>query len=300
MNPFYGIEEFVKVVQMGSFSLAAKALNQPISTVSGKVSSLEKRLGIALIHRTTRKLSITSAGKSYYNHCKSALEELNVAENTISLGKEKPSGTIKITAPLDIGHHLLPKIVKAYLEHYPQTNVEITLTNEYTDLINEGIDLAIRAGKLEDSTLVTKKFMEIRMGLFASANFLHKKGIPKNLKQLKNHPFISFKAFGNQFRLSNNQKSKSVLFHSRITLDDMEAIKSFILNDYGIGILPTMICSDELFRGELIELLPEWKINFDKKTQNKISFVYPPQKYLSPNVKNFMEIALSVIQTEFK
>ena len=142
------IAVFVKVVEAGNFASAARLLNMPKTTVSAKVAALEKRLGTILIQRTTRKLYVTQAGEQYYRHCATAVREIALGEAALMATHNTPSGVLKLTAPVDLGHTLLPKIVHAYLERYPGTRVELLLSNRMADLVGEGIDLAIRAGRL--------------------------------------------------------------------------------------------------------------------------------------------------------
>src|SRR5690606_1413119 len=145
MNRLDGIDVFVKVVQCGSFSGAARLLGMPVTTVSGKVAALERRLGVTLIRRTTRKLSITQAGETYFAHCVRALEAVSAAEKSLSSAKAEPEGLLRVTAPPDIGHLILPPIVREYLKAHPKTRIELILTNRIVDLVGEGVDLAIRA-----------------------------------------------------------------------------------------------------------------------------------------------------------
>lgn len=160
MNSLDGIDVFVKVVQAGSFSAAARLLAMPLTTVSGKVASLEKRLGITLIQRTTRKLNITQAGDAYFKHCVRALEEMNAGEKEILTTRSEPEGLLRITAPADLGHSLLPAVVRNYLKTYPKTQIELLLTDRVVDLVGEGVDLAIRVGPLKDSSLIARKFRD--------------------------------------------------------------------------------------------------------------------------------------------
>ncbi len=153
-----GIEVFVKVVEAGSFSQAAKLLGMPNSTVSAKVSALEKRLGVTLLQRSTRKLRATPAGETYFQQCVQALEQLQAAESELTSAQREPQGLLRVTAPADIGHTLLATLVRGFLQQYPKTEVELVVTNRVLDLIAEGVDLAIRAGELTDSRLIAKRF----------------------------------------------------------------------------------------------------------------------------------------------
>ncbi len=142
------ITVFIKVVQAQSFTKAAQELGMPKSTVSHKISMLERRLGVGLIHRTTRKLSITPSGMEYYKKCLAGLEEIKAAEMEISSLQGDPQGLLRITAPIDIGSKVLPWIVSKFMQEHPKVRVEILLTDRRVDLVSENVDLAIRAAEL--------------------------------------------------------------------------------------------------------------------------------------------------------
>ena len=173
MSPVDAIAVFVKVVEAGSFSAAARRLGLPKTTVSAKVAGLEKRLGVRLIQRTTRKLRMTEAGEKYFHHCAIATREVELGEAALQSAKEKPYGVLKVTAPVDLGHAVLPRIVRAYAGKYPDVSVELIVTNRIVDLVEEGIDLAIRwAGALKDSSLIARRFIETRSNLWASPKYM--------------------------------------------------------------------------------------------------------------------------------
>ena len=154
---------FVKVVEGGSFSAAARRLGMPKTTVSAKVAGLERRLGVNLIQRTTRKLRMTEAGEQYFHHCAIAIREVELGEAALQSAKGKPSGVLKITAPVDLGHTILPRIARAYAAKYPDVSLELIVTNRTVDLVGEGVDLAIRSETvLKDSSLIARRFFEPR------------------------------------------------------------------------------------------------------------------------------------------
>lgn len=291
MSQLDGIEVFVKVVQCGSFSAAAKLLGMPVTTVSGKLAALEKRLGITLLHRTTRKLSITQEGEAYFSHCVRALEEVDAAEKKLFTTRMEPEGLLRITTTPDIGHMVLPPIIRNYLRAFPKTQIELILTARIVDLVGEGVDLAIRAGKLKDSSLIAKKFIDVEVFLFASNVYIKKNGFPKKPQDLKDHSLIALKSFPNPLSFVKDRKSVKIPFQSRIVVDDMEAVKVFVMDGDGLGILPSLICDQELKSGKLIKILPEWSLNFGFGSKGHFSFVYPPQRYISPKIQSFIQMA---------
>lgn len=280
-----GIDVFVKVIQAGSFSGAARLLGMPTTTVSGKVAALEKRLGTTLIHRTTRKLSVTTAGEAFFQRCVKALDEISAGESEIENVKSEPEGLLKITTVADIGHTLLPPIINGYLKKYPKMKIELILTNRLVDLVSEGVDLAIRIGKLKDSTMMSKQFLESRGHLWATPAYLKKYGIPNHPRDLKKHQFIKFSSSFDPIVLTNGKESFDVSPQGRITVDDMQAMKTFTLANEAIGIIPQFLCEKEEASGKLIKILPHWSwaVYF------LLTFVYPPQRFVSPKVQSFIE-----------
>jgi DNA-binding transcriptional LysR family regulator len=287
-----GIEVFVKVVQAGSFTLAAKQLGMPITTVSGKVAALEKKLGITLIHRTTRKLSITEAGETYYKGCVRALAEVEIAEKQVSNTRMEPEGTLRITATADVARVLLAPIVNAYLKNYPKVRVEIVATNRVVDLVADGLDLAVRVGPLKDSTLIARKFVETSASLWASSSYIKKNGIPKHPRDLIKFDGVGYSSFSDEkLRLERDGEKIDVPFTSRIQVDDMEIIKSFVLQGNGIGLIPNFLCEEESKSGKLVKVLPQWGWG-----SFHLSFVYPAQRFVAPKVQAFMECAFRTIK----
>jgi DNA-binding transcriptional LysR family regulator len=179
------ISVFVKVVEAGSFSVAARHLRMPKTTVSAKVAGLEKRLGIRLIQRTTRKLRMTEAGETYFRHCAIAIREVERGEAALQAAKGKPTGVLKVTAPVDLAHTVLPRIARAYAAKYSDVSLELIVTNQIVDLMDEGIDLAIRwAMSLKDSSLIARRFFQSRSNLWASPNYLRGFGKPTHPRDL--------------------------------------------------------------------------------------------------------------------
>ncbi len=281
------IAVFIKVVQCGSFTGAAKLLKMPISTVSAKVSLLENDLGITLIRRTTRKLQITEAGEVYFKGCFHALEEIQAAETVISFDKIEPHGLLKITTPEDVGNNLLPCIVQKFLEKYQKMEVELLITNRILDLMGEGVDLAIRAGELKDSTLIAKKFMTKQLSLWASPAYLEKTGQPEHPKELNQHEFIRYLFLKDKIvKLSNGNDKCLINIKGRILLNSSDAAKVLTLLGHGIGLLADFQCEEEGKKGNLIKILPQWHWH-----HLSYFFVYPAQRFIPPKIRAFVSVA---------
>lgn len=281
-----GIAVFVKVVQAGSFSAAARLLGIPNTTVSAKVARLEKRLGVTLIQRTTRRLNITPAGRAYFERCVRGLEEIETAEAEVSLSAAEPRGLLRITAPGDVAMGMLPPIVSRFLKRYPRTRVEIVVANRVIDLVAEGVHLAIRAAGLPDSTLAARRFMPFCGALWASRAYLDRRGAPKIPQELEQHTCLVFPRFSARpLRLTDGRSRVDVGLKGRLAVDDPQTLRNFVLQGDGIGTLPDFLTRDT----PLARVLPKWTW-----TSGALSFVYPGQRFVPANVRAFIDTALAL------
>jgi DNA-binding transcriptional LysR family regulator len=293
MNNFDAIPVFVKVVEAGSFSAAARLLNMPKTTVSAKIAALEKRLELKLIQRTTRRLHVTEAGMKYFRHCANAMREMELGEAALQSAQGEPTGLLRVTAPIDIGHLLLPRITRAYLARYPGTSVELLVSNRTVDLIAEGIDLVIRAGTLKDSSLVAKRFFDVGTTLLAAPTYLARLGKVSHPRSLAKASFVAFKGI-NTLRLTNGKSEVEIPMPARVVADDLETIKALAVLGEGIAWLPDFLAADALEAGSLVAVLPNWK----PKARGNVSFVYAGRKYTPPKVQAFVQVAQEIIASE--
>lgn len=288
---------FVKVIQAGSFSKAAQMLDMPNSTVSAKISALEKRLGVTLIHRTTRKLSLTQVGEEFYSQTLKHIEGLIAAEAQASLTQGEPMGTLKITAPPLIASSILPEIISEFVETYPKINIEILATDEHIDLIAEGMDLALRAGKLEDSTFKYKKLGVSYFAPYASPQYLKKHGKISHPKDLLTHTCLQFTNLGKDHWdfVSNNKNRVSVKMNKKFVINELGTIKELALQGKGVALLPTFICEKERQQKTLQRILPDWK-----SEPREVSFLYPAHRFVAPKLKVFIEMATDKIRKKLE
>lgn len=286
------IEVFAEVVEAKSFTRAGKRLGMPTSTVSSKVARLEERLGVMLMLRTTRQVSITDEGKAYYKYCVCALAELAEAERELAEGAAQPSGILRLTAPADVSQSVLAPIIENYLARYENVSVELIVTNRKVDLVAEGINLAIRMGKMTDSSLIARKFFDTRVGLWASRDYLKRYGTPISAKELTAHKMVLMTLAQNTVKLlENDKRSVNIKFSSRLSADDMQSCKTFIENSAGVGLLPNFIGENESGDNRLVRVLP----NIASATTTAY-FVYPDQRFVSQNVRTFIDCALEYSQ----
>lgn len=283
------IAVYVKVVEVGSFSGAARAMKMPKTTVSAKVAALEKSLGVSLIHRTTRKLHVTDAGEQFFHHCAAAIREIELGEAALHSTRGQPMGLLRVTAPLDFGHTLLPRITRAYLERYPDTSVEMILENRMVDLVGEGVDLAIRAGRLKDSSLIARRFLDLEVGLWASPSYLDAAAPLRHPRDLAKHEVMCLSTL-KSLVLTNGKIEVEVASSGRVVTDDFEVIKAMLTLGEGIGWLPDYFAENAQLDGQLVRVLPKWHA----RSVGGFSFVYPGNRYTSPKVQAFIETALEV------
>lgn len=291
------ISVFVEVVRAGSFRAAALKLKMPNSTVSYKVTSLEKRLGVTLLRRTTRKLNMTAAGESYYKKCLAALSEIEAAETSLSALESEPHGLLRLTAPVELGQSLLPQLIAEYIVHYPQVTVELFLTERRVDLLGENFDLAIRAGELKDSSLVAKKIGTSFFALYASPRYVKAHSSIRSPKDLSNHSCLMFAPIGTEsWKLIGPRGSAvTVSVKKNIVTNDLAAVKNLATESAGIALLPAHLCQNEVDEQKLIRLLPDWRTQL-----SPIHFVYPQQKFVSLKLSRFMSFAFERLRKNFE
>lgn len=282
-----GIDVFVEVVDAQSFTRAAQRLGLPISTVSAKLARLEARLGVTLIRRTTRQLHVTPAGRAYYAHCVRALAALSQGAQELADVVQEPSGLLRITAPADLVQTLLAPLVERFLALYPKTRVELVITNTTLDLIATGIDLALRAGILHDSSLVIRRFRSGRLGLWASREYLDRVDIPIVPADLADHDFIRFTRMGDRLVfIGPGNVPVELPINSRLAADDLDSVRAFIVRGNGIGALPDFMTEDGAAAGRLVRILPDYA-----SEAGGIHFVYPAQRHVPQTVRAFVDLA---------
>lgn len=287
---------FVKVVQSGSFSAAARQLQLPTSTVSTRVARLEQRLGITLLQRTTRRLHLTEAGKTYFEHAVLGLIHLHEAEAALSAAKALPQGQLKITAPADLGDGLLAELVQQIQAVYPALALELLLTDRYVDLIAEGVDVAIRTGELRDSNLIAKSLGAIQWATFASTDYLAQAPALRAPSDLHQHTCIQFSPMGREsWTLQQADGSMTIPLQGTTLINSIGVVHAMASNGQGVALLPTYICKTAVANGRLQRVLPEWQGRKDP-----LHLVYPQQRYMPPKLRAFLELAQPILTASFQ
>lgn len=278
---------FVKVVQAGGFSSAARLLGLPTSTVSTRVARLEKRLGVTLLQRTTRRLNLTDAGALYFEQAATGLGYMLDAEAAVTESAGEPTGLLRVTAPADIGDHILSGILTRMRRLYPKLGIELVLINCYVDLVAEGVDVAIRTGELKDSSLIARKVGIARWVPFASPEYL-KSAPPLDAPQaLRHHACIQFTPLGKEtWTLFGPRGSVEIPLSGQVMANDVRVVRSTVLAGEGVALLPRYLCLEDCNAGRLVQVLPNWHAKADP-----IHLVYPRQRFMPPKLRAFVDLA---------
>jgi len=291
------IELFCKAAELGSFSAAAEALGLTPASVSRSIKRIETRLGIRLFSRTTRHVRLTSEGALYWQECKQALEQIAAAERAITGQQKRPSGTLRIsTGSLYGNYRLLPQL-QAFRAAYPHIDMEISLSNRVVDIVEEGYDLAIRIGKPQDSRLVAHRLEDASVGVFATPDYLARRGTPDSLEALATHDCLQFvlpttgRAMPWIFR-DPDGKDIDYIPPSRLRLLD-DAYGCISWGSAGGGLFQSyhFIAAPALARGELVEVLAAYG-----GRSRQFSLIYPQNRHLSARVRAFVDFMLGSLK----
>jgi DNA-binding transcriptional LysR family regulator len=276
---------FTRVVQAGSFTAAARRLNLPKSSVSRKVSDLEERIGARLLHRTTRKLALTDAGRLYFERAAPIVSDIEQVDQAVGELQAAPRGLLRVSAPLSFA--LLWPMVASFLERYPEVRVELVCTDRVVNLVEEGFDVAIRAGRLVDSTLIGRRLGAIKRVLVASAGYLKSHPRLKSPADLENHPCIVFGSIPTPtlWTLHFGQKKVEVRVAARLSTNDMDLMLEAARAGIGIAWLPEHLMAADLGQGRLKRVLADWS-----SPETPVHAVYPSARHLPPKVSVFVEL----------
>ena len=288
MNRLSAIESFVKVAELKSFSQAAARLNTSKSVVSRHVAALEAQLGLRLFHRTTRSLTLTEAGRGYFERVSQILLDLQDADQAVSHLQTTPRGRLKVSAPMSFGFlHLAPALAD-FLGQYPELEVDVTMSDRFVDLVEEGFDLGVRIGALADSSLIAKRIAPIRRVICASPRYLAAHGTPEVPQDLRAHQCLcnsNQPGGGHEWRFTMPEgKSVIVPVKGRLALNNGDALRVAALNDLGLVDLPTFIVGGDLKAGTLVSVL-------DAHVPQSLALhaVYSHARHLSPKVRAFID-----------
>ncbi|MEK8022262.1 MAG: LysR family transcriptional regulator [Candidatus Hydrogenedentota bacterium] len=277
---------FVAVVDAGGFSRAARALSVPKSFVSRKVALLEEHLGVRLLNRTTRSLSLTDAGREFHEQAARVVASAEEAERTVTGMRETPSGLLRITAPVEFGIEYLGPVATGFMARYPEVRLDLALTDRTVDLVEEGVDLAIRATSLADSSLIARPLGKARFILVASPKYLAARGVPKRPSDLTAHDAIVYGTVTAKptWILENKGRKVRVPIKPRQTSTVLALAREAALAGLGIAFLPSFLCVAEIRRKSLVPILERFL-----PAERAIHVVYPARRHLAAKTRAFLD-----------
>jgi DNA-binding transcriptional LysR family regulator len=287
VDKFQEMASFVAVVEAGSFVGAADATGLSKAAVSRHVGELEQRLGARLLHRTTRRLSLTDDGQLFFARAKEMLAAVDEAESEISSRSGEPSGRLRINAPLSFGVLHLAPLWPHFAQLYPKVSLDIELSDRVVDLVEEGYDLAVRITNLPNSQLVSRQLATTRMVCCASPAYLAQHGTPTHPVELAQHEVISYSYFAARDEWTFTAPDDTpvvVRTHVRIHANNGDTCRAAALEHQGIILQPDFIIADDLRRGDLVELLPTWRA-----MTLGIHAVYPSRKHLPIKTRRLVD-----------
>lgn len=279
------ITVFLRVIDSGSFSGAARQLAMPKSTVSRKIAELEAHVGARLLQRTTRKLGLTDIGRIFYEHAVRIAAEVDEASQAVGRMQAAPRGLLRVTAPLAFG--MLGPIIAEYLRKHEEVRLEVHCTDRTVDLVDERFDIAIRAARLADSSLTARTLGSIKRVLIAAPGYCKEHGTPRAPAELAEHACLVFGAGAapNVWTLESEGKRAEVRVVPRLTLNDPELLRSAALAGVGIALLPEFVCAEDIREKRLRHVLPDWG-----SAAMPVHAVYPTARLLSPAAAAFIEL----------
>ncbi|MEK9846158.1 LysR family transcriptional regulator, partial [Thalassospira sp.] len=280
------MEIFVHAVEEGSFSAAARTMRLSPSAVSKYISRLEDRLGARLLMRTTRQLSLTEEGRAFYERARTILNEIEEAEEVVTQLYAAPRGTLRINASVAFTKMQVVPLIPEFLARYPDVRIELTLDDKFTDLVNDGYDLAIRLSALEDSSLIARKYAVNRRMIVASPEYLEKNGIPRKPQDLENHNclHLSSRESFNDWHFETPDGHVAFRAQGSFSANDGDVLHEAVLAGLGMARLAEYLVHEDIRAGRLTPVLTEYVHD-----QAWISAVYPHKRHLSPKVRAFVD-----------
>lgn len=290
------VATFVRVIQTGSFTHAARQLGLPISSVSRTVARLEEDLGVRLLHRTTRRLALTDGGREYFARMQTVLAEAEAATREVTGLARSPAGLVRVTAP-DAQLLGLPALLASITQRHPGLQIDLTLTARRIDLIEEGIDLAIRGGHLEDSTLVAHRLGTSEFGVVAAPAYLARHGTPRTLAELARHDCIRLRTRAGimPWRFTTASGPKEVTITGALSSDDIGFVHQAALGGAGLAYLPLETLAADLRAERLVRVLPRQSL-----LTGSLSVVWPSQRLLPARVMLVRDLLVTELSRLFR
>ncbi|WP_444893754.1 LysR family transcriptional regulator [Microbulbifer sp. TRSA001] len=289
METIAAIPIFVTVAETGGFSPAAKLLGISKSAVSKRVTQLELQLGVKLLHRTTRKLSLTEAGEHFYEHARIAYKSAKDAQDAVLQLQGEPRGRLRINAPMSFGRLHLAPLIPVFMKRYPEISIDMVLDDKVVDLVGEGFDIAIRGGDLPDTSLIARKLAPLKSVLCASPAYLKEFGEPTELEQLSAHNCLIFTYSRDvkEWGFIKDNHLHTIEVKGNYQVNNSEALREALLQGVGIGRLPTFVAGPDIEAGKLIPLFEEYQM-----PAKSIYAVFPERQFMPAKVRAFIDFAI--------
>lgn len=287
------LQAFVKVVQTGSFTRAAEALDTHKAHLSRVVSGLERELGVRLLARTTRSLSLTELGREFFERAVGILAAMDDAERVMQNAQGDPRGTLRLTCGVEFGMIAVSGWIGRYLQAHPQVRVDADFTARVVDIVHEGFDLAVRVGPLADSNLAARKLGELRYGLFAAPAYLARRGQPRAPADLAGHDTLAFAGGSHQatWTLARDGQRVRTDLQPRLQANNVLAVCGAAVAGLGIAQLPRVVAAPAHAAGQLQRVLDDWE-----PPAVPVHAVFPSARYLTPKVRAFIDLAVQQMQ----
>ena len=285
MNLIDSMQVYVLAVEKGSLSAAATACGISPTMAGNHLRTLEKRLGMQLLNRTTRRQHLTAFGEDYYGRCKEILRLVAETDAQAQSLQLAPAGKLRISAPVTFGSEALMPVLSEYLERYPQVSVDLVLSDRVVDLLEEGFEAAIRIGELPDSTLIAKSLAPYRLMICAAPEYLARRGTPTQPEDLSQHECLAFSTAAlSHWRLSDQDGSYRVPVSGRLQINQGQALRVAALKGLGIVQQPAILLQADVRAGRLVQLFPQHEL-----PSKPMSVVYLPDRYRSPKLRSFVD-----------
>jgi DNA-binding transcriptional LysR family regulator len=285
MNLLDSMAVYVLAVEKGSLSAAATACGISATMAGNHLRSLEKRLGMQLLNRTTRRQHLTGFGEAYYTRCKEILALVAETDTQAQNLQLAPAGTLRVTAPVTFGTEALTPALSVYLDRYPEVSIDVVLSDRVVDLVEEGFEAAIRIGQLPDSALIARPLAAYRLMICASPAYLARKGTPGQPEDLSRHECLSFSpAAVAHWRLTGQHGVSSVPVSGRLQVNHGQALRVAALHGLGIVLQPAILLEADVRAGRLVQLFPTHEL-----PSHPMSVVYLPDRYRSPKLRSFVD-----------
>ena len=286
MENINAIPVFTAVIEQGSFSKAAGKLGISTSAVSKRISGLEAQLGVKLLYRSTRRLSLTEAGERYFGYAIQALHAAQEAEAAATELQNAPKGTLRVRVPMSFGRLHLAPLIPIFLKEYPQIDLHMDMSDTWVDVIAEGFDMVLSAGNLSDSSLVARKLVSLHSVLCASPDYLSEYSSPNTPQELLHHNCVlyAYQSTINEWVFTKNDEEEAVRISGNYQVNNSEALSESLVQGLGIGRLPTFIAGKNIESGRLVPVLSDYIM-----PHKTLYAVFPEKRYLPAKVRVFVD-----------